>query len=386
MTREQESDLTFRGDVTPPSPPTTATESCPHRDGRAERGGGSGRTHSLRWWTVALCLFLFAPSAAAQPKRDRLEDSVDRALVFLQTMQEKDGAWLYFGQKSAAVTSLAVMAYLSAGHAPGEGPYAAVIDKGVRWVLAQQTPAGVIGAQQGMEMYHHGISTLMLAEVCGMTDAKLGQEVRAKLQRAVAVILKAQVSQNNVFDGGWRYNVASQDADISVSGWQILALRAAKNVGCDVPSQRIERAIAFVQRCRDLASGGYCYTPGGRVTLACTGTCVLALELCGKEMHHSREALQAGSYLLKFPLRWGDEHFPYASYYGAQAMFQLGNNYWNSYRPQLHKVLFANQQTNGSWLDGMGPVYATSLMVLALTVEYRYLPIYQRHEEPPPKK
>ena len=71
------------------------------------------------------------------------------------------------------------MAYLSAGHVPGEGPYAGVIDKGVRWVLAQQTPAGVIGNQQGMEMYHHGISTLMLAEVCGMTDAKLESILQA---------------------------------------------------------------------------------------------------------------------------------------------------------------------------------------------------------------
>ena len=58
-------------------------------------------------------------------------------------------------------------------------------------------------------------------------------------------------------------------------------------------------------------------------------------------------------------------------------MFQLGNNYWGVYRPRLHKALFDNQQPNGSWLDGMGPAYATALSVLALTVEYRFLPIYR---------
>jgi hypothetical protein len=162
----------------------------------------------------------------------------------------------------------------------------------------------------------------------------------------------------------------------------VLALRAAKNIGCDVPAERMGLAVAFIQRCRDASTGGYCYTPGGRVTMACTGTSILALELGGKERSRSREALQAGSYMLKHPLRWGDEHFPYSVYYGAQAMFQLGHNYWNFYRPQLHKVLFDNQQPNGSWLDQFGPVYATSLAVLALTVEYRYLPIYQRDEEP----
>jgi hypothetical protein len=322
-----------------------------------------------------------ALAGAQAPKKDRLEDSIDRALGFLQTMQEPDGAWLYFGQKSPAITSLAVLAYLSAGHVPGEGPYAPLLDKGIRWVLSQQDGRGLIGAGQGLEMYHHGISTIMLTQVCGMTDAKLGKEVRAKVERAVKIILQAQLSQQGPYQGGWRYNVVSLDADISVSGWQILALRGAKNIGCDVPSERIDRAIEFVLRCRDLSSGGFCYTPGGRVTLSCTGTCVLALELCGKERHRGREALQAGSYLLKHPLRWGDEHFPYAAYYGAQATFQLGNNYWNFYRPQLHKALLGNQQANGSWLDQMGPVYATSLSVLALTVEYRYLPIYQRHEE-----
>ena len=40
-------------------------------------------------------------------------------------------------------------------------------------------------------MYQHGICTLMLAEV-GMTEGKLAEEVRKKLERAVQVILKAQ--------------------------------------------------------------------------------------------------------------------------------------------------------------------------------------------------
>ena len=81
-------------------------------------------------------------------------------------------------------------------------------------------------------------------------------------------------------------------------------------------------------------------------------------------------------------MRWNDEAFFYAVYYGAQSMFQLGNNYWAYYRPQLHKVLFDNQQRNGCWIgyDHLGPIYATSMSILALTVEYRYLPIYQRDE------
>jgi hypothetical protein len=52
----------------------------------------------------------------------------------------------------------------------------------------------------------------------------------------------------------------------------------------------------------------------------------------------------------------------------------------------MHEVLFRYQQSNGSWSGGgsdggYGPQYCTSMSILALTVEYRYLPIYQRGEE-----
>src|SRR5262249_29897303 len=46
-----------------------------------------------------------------------------------------------------------------------------------------------------------------------------------------------------------------------------------------------------------------------------------------------------------------------------------------------------NQTRSGYWLGGdynalYGPAYCTAMAVLALTVEYRYLPLYQRGEEP----
>jgi hypothetical protein len=339
--------------------------------------------------TSAVLLLLLAVPAFGQAKaKDRLADGVDRGLAFLALLQEKDGAWVSSGIRSPAITSLSVMAFLSAGHVPGEGPYQANLDKGIRWVLAQQRPDGLFGTQDYGEMYHHGICTMMLCEVAAMTDAKLSAEIKPKLEKAVKLILKAQRTEPGVYRGGWRYRIDGNDADISVTGWQILALRGARNLGCDVPAQRIDLALGFVQQCRDPRSGGFTYIPGGGVTNACTATSILALELCGKERHHSREALLAGSFLLKTPQQPNDPHFHYTVYYSSQAMFQLGNNYWNVYRPQLHKLLLDSQQRNGSWLtnEPLGPSYATAMSLLALTVEYRLLPIYQRNEEPEAKK
>ncbi|MSQ94936.1 MAG: prenyltransferase [Gemmataceae bacterium] len=343
----------------------------------------------LRFTFGTILALLLASSAFAQsPAKDRLTESVDRGLAFLTLLQEKDGSWQASSTRHPAVTSLAVMAYLSAGHVPGEGPYRDNVEKGVRWVLNQQQPNGLFALPAWEEMYQHGICTMMLCEAAAMSDAKTAREIKSKLEKAIKLILQAQRAEKGPFQGGWRYRLDSNDADMSVTGWQLLALRAARNLGCDVPAERIDMAMQFITSCREPRSGGFGYIPGGPMTVACTGTGILAIELCGKERHHSRDALLGGSCLIKNPLKLDDPHFFYSAYYSSQAMFQLGNNYWNVFRPNLHKLLLDGQQRNGGWInnDNLGVSYNTAMAILALTVEYRYLPIYQRNEENEPAK
>jgi Prenyltransferase and squalene oxidase repeat len=334
--------------------------------------------------------------SSAQPRKDERNKAVDeaiaKALEFLQAGQNQDGTWSAGrGGSTAAITGLSVMAFLSAGHVPGEGVYGKTVEKGIRAVLRMQHPNGLIAGDGRHEMYHHGICTLMLAEVAGMTQGPLANEIRQKLEKAVNIILLAQRRGQFPDDpnrGGWRYQVAGDDADMSVTGWQLLALRAAKNLGCDVPPQAIDRAVDYIKRSQD-GQGAFCYTPGGRgPTIPCTGTGILGLAVCGKEHHRSPEAIRGGKFLMKYPPRWGQGHFFYMIYYCSQATFQLGGNYWEFYRPHLHDVLLKNQKPTGSWYgsDNYGPYYATSMAVLALAVEYRFLPIYQRGEEPSDRK
>jgi hypothetical protein len=344
----------------------------------------------MTWNTLAFLAVATSPLTGAEKptKRTALDDRVDRALEFLHGTQESDGAWRAGGGKNSAITGLAVMAFLSAGHVPGEGRYGETIEKGIDAVLRAQQTNGLVGDNSGHVMYHHGICTLMLAEVAGMTDGELAKQVKRGLEKAVAVILKAQRT-NSQHRGGWRYSTdPDSDSDISVTGWQLMALRAAKNVGCDVPPEAINKAIKYIKNCFVPGTGGFSYMArSGHATAACTGTSILCLELCGKDTHHADESLKGGSYLLKHPPRWGEVHFYYSVYYGSQGMFQLGGNYWTAYREKLHDALLTNQRDNGSWQGGdtdggYGANYCTAMAVLALTVEYRYLPIYQRAEEP----
>lgn len=331
--------------------------------------------------------------AAAERHREAFEYAIDNGLNYLAHGQAADGGWAIRTGKDPAVTALCVMAFMSAGHVPGEGAYGKVVEDGIKFVLNQQQSNGlIVGANQGhMEMYQHGICTLMLCEAVGMLpDRAAAARLRERLTQAVAVILKAQVRKGED-RGGWRYTMTSSDADISVTGWQLLALRAAKNIGCDVPAEPIEQAVGYIQRCHDPISGGYRYQRYGAVTIPCTGTSVLALEITtGKEHHDSTEAMKAGSLLLKNPLDHRQPHFFYGVYYTAQAMFQLGGNYWFDYRKKLHDLLLAQSppKSGGFWVGwgsfdaSIGPNYCTAMAILALTVEYRFLPIYQRSEEP----
>src|SRR5262245_6424408 len=122
-----------------------------------------------------------------------LDQAVDGALVYLAGSQDREGAWsVGYRGKNPAISALAVMAFLSAGHVPGEGKYGDTVKRGIEFVLSSQAPNGLLASEGHYEMYQHGICTLMLAEVVGMTDGKLAETVKTKLERAVQVILRGQ--------------------------------------------------------------------------------------------------------------------------------------------------------------------------------------------------
>ena len=82
-------------------------------------------------------------------------------------------------------------------------------------------------------------------------DPALAARSAAALARAVELILKAQDRARSARDhaGGWRYQPTSRDSDLSVTGWQVMALRAAKAAGCAVPAETIDRAVDYIKRC-----------------------------------------------------------------------------------------------------------------------------------------
>lgn len=244
-------------------------------------------------------------------------------------------------------------------------------------------------------MYGHGITTLMLTETLGMgSSIEQNERIHEALDGAIKVILKSQaVTKPKNMQGGWRYTPDARDSDLSVSAWQVMALRSAKNDGLDVPAEAIDNAVSYLENSftspvndkgipREPVNG-FAYMPGTySPTFTMTAAGLLAMQTCGR--YDSPLVSGAAAWLLEHPPRNKDRFFFYGMYYYAQGMHQVGGEAAETAAGLTRELLLRVQTRAGHWssLDGeernFGMVYATSLAVLSLGVRYHYLPIYQR--------
>lgn len=297
--------------------------------------------------------------------------ATSRALAWLASKQNSDGSWSEPRYPhNPAITSFALLAFLSQGHLPNRGIYSKEISKGTRFLLSCSREDGYLSGTRGGNMYSHGMATLVLAEVYGLTNDK---NIKPVLKKAVDLIVSAQNRE-----GGWRYSPRPTGADISVTIMQVMALRAAKNAGIHVKDVTMKDAIAYIKRCYHESSGGFSYQPGTRPGFARTAAGVCVLQLTGE--YKASEIPRAIEYLKEnFDAR---EHYWYGHYYASHAMHQVGGKEWKEWYDKLLEAMLPVQDSDGSWssLDrqSAGPVYQTAIAVIALSVPMNFLPIYQR--------
>ncbi len=339
--------------------------------------------------------FVLSPS-----QWERIDTSVDLALEFLATQQRRDGSFNTLDTGQPGVTSLCVLAFLSRGHVPGEGPYGERLNRAIDYVLSKQRSDGLLfnlpigpwyyGTATHTGIYNHAIAGLMLAEVYGMGDAERQERIRAGVSQAVAFTLghQSRFNRNRQEQGGWRYLKLSDhrsDADLSITAWQLLFLRSAKNAEFEVPQKAINEAMGYVERCFDPRRGTfvYCIVSGRLATPAMAGAGIVSLSMGGR--HESASARRAAEWMQRLPFdRYrAVERYHYSAYYCSQAAFQLGGDDWARFYPPLMNALVENQESDGSWQreareSVYGNAYSTALAVLALTPPYQILPIYQR--------
>jgi Prenyltransferase and squalene oxidase repeat len=317
--------------------------------------------------------------------------ATERGLAFLANTQNRDGSFgdspTYHG--NLAVTSLAGLAFMAGGHVPGRGPYGNNVLRTLQFVLGkeQKSPPGFLNNPAGHfrqgPMYSHGFATLFLAELYGMVpDRALQDRLKGTIERAVQVIVNSQNSE-----GGWRYEPVKQPADSSVTICQIMALRAARNVGFFVPKEAADKCVKYVRSCQT-ADGGFSYFSGqGGAAFPRSAAGVVALYCAG--VYSGPEVERGLRYLMNFkPGAFAgrgafvpEQHYYYGQYYAAQAMWTAGPKYWNEWFPAIRDELLRlnRSRQDGAWLDlQVCPHYATAMACIILQIPNNYLPILQK--------
>ncbi len=311
------------------------------------------------------------------------ETAIMRGLDWLQKTQDPDGSWGANdkddkGNPKAtdknAMTGMALLSFLGHCELTDSPKYGSTVNKAIEFLTS--TPGD---AFTGRECYSHPIRAYALCEAYTMTKIKK-LEGFAKL--ATEAIIKGQNES-----GGWAYGYGkgpTAHTDLSVTGWNIQALKAAALTGIyiDGLDEAMDKAIEYTKRCQD-STGKFAYKEGGGGKPSLTGTGVLCLQIWKNAK--SEEATKGLEWIVNNMAKEWAKVNVYEWYYHAQACFQAsgvsgGRKYWNAWNKDFQRIVLAAQASDGHWPHGAHyhgdtDIYRTTMTILMLEVYYRYAPM-----------
>lgn len=346
-------------------------------------------------------------------EKEGVAEIVRASLAWLARHQAEDGSWSPDGvvarcgrtdgfsgtcdpnpgwkEHREGLTGLALLAFLGAGVAPGEAADAAVVRKGIEFLVRRMNRSGQIGERKEKLMYDHLIATCALIEAAAM-----GGPHREEARRAFDFALEARNE-----GAGWRYSPRSGETDTSVTGWGAEVVMLGELMGWD-PGESTKRDIlAWFERATDATTHRTGYRDSRPVkvvlekvnevyadhpTLTAIATLTRVRQGDGKaaRVHSAVEMIcedspAAGARGLGLDF--------YYWHWAAAALFEqqgIEGKAWKEWYGELAKLLRARQNVeagtcrHGSWepVDRWsavgGRVYVTAMGALALLTPCRY--------------
>jgi hypothetical protein len=325
------------------------------------------------------------------------EEAVERALDWLAAHQLPSGGWSLVhdsgkcngrcrnnGVKDRfepAATGLSLLAFLGAGYTHQQGKHQQTVRKGIYFLLQilEETPQGgsfLYACDRGM--YNHGIAAFAICEAYQLSGDR---DLKRPAQMAIDFIVS---SQN--YRGGWGY-LPKQPGDLTLSGWQIMALKSGVAAGLEVPPATILRIDPFLDSQQSESGVFYGYGKPGRSS-TCTSIGLL-IRLFRGMPHTDARILGGADFLRKLGRSNGDAYF---NYYATLFLFHVGQPFWQDWNEKIREHLIGTQSTegheSGSWYfenaygkEG-GRLYTTAMCAMTLEVYYRFSPIYQQADIP----
>jgi hypothetical protein len=328
------------------------------------------------------------------------ENAVDKALEWLAYHQEADGHWdsvkynAEAGKVDTAMTSLALLAFLGAGHSEKVGQYKDNVQRAVQWLIGHQEANGCVFDKSDTAGINFGYSaamaTMALSEAGGMANIKMTRE---SAQKAVNYCVDIHQNGEGSEKLGWRYSPKADPADISNSGWFVMALKSAKVAGIHVDPAAFEGAIKYIDSLEIKNAGPDTgYGPASRFKYCLPDTIVSRHRdsaigvLCRQFLGWKKEDLQSSVeiYVADGGVPSAAKTDLYYWYYGALSTFQQGGEIWKNWNEAMKAALLPRQCKDGddagSWTPdtaayskNWGRVGETAISTLCLEVYYRYL-------------
>jgi hypothetical protein len=315
--------------------------------------------------------------------------AVELGLEWLAKNQMSDGSWSLIGpyedgganENRTAATALALNAFLGDGNTPKDGKYKENVRLGLMYLLKRQDDEGFFAGKEPsrQQMYAQAIATITICEAYGMTgDSKF----RIAAQKALKF---AEWSQSKL--KGWRYDPRI-DADLSVTGWFLMAFVTGKMVELEVDEEIFRSVGTFLDSVQHNEGSRYAYKEFDPPSLSMTAEGLLCRIYLGWPRTEPAMMRAVRDDLLTNKPRKDDEvSSVYYWYYATQVLHHLGGKDWDEWNAAMKKVLPDMQiragKEAGSWDPGKdqfgasgGRLYTTCLNIYCLEVYYRHLAMY----------
>ena len=269
------------------------------------------------------------------------------------------------------------MSMLGAGYTQRTGPYKTEVRMGLDYLLKKLKvgPHGGSLIQGESGMYSHAIATIAICEAYIMTrDTSLIDTI----DEARRFIESAQHKK-----GGWRY-IPGTKGDMTVTAWQIMALKSCEMAGFKTGELTWDRAESFINSL-GTSDGQYCYQHPDQRPRTTTAVGLLSKMYLGEALENDQLEMSAQILAQEKPSKT-DMYF---NYYATLVLSHRQDAAWDEWNVELRDYLVNTQDNSNTHQSGSryfadkhgkvgGRLYTTAMAVMTLEVYYRYMPLYDR--------
>lgn len=335
------------------------------------------------------------PKPIEPPKTEDIRRAMDRGIEFLLKHQNRNGSWgsanssrpneiyapvpgSHQGFK-AAVTAMAITALIETG---GPRPdVAAALDRAEPWLFEHLPKVRRSTPDAFYNVWTHAYSIQSLVRMLARKpdDADRRQRIRTLIAQQIDML-----GRYEMVDGGWAYydfNAQTQKPSGStisfVTAVVLVALREARDAGCDVPQPLIDRGMASIRRQRNpdfsyLYGSHHTYRPASPIdrpggSLGRSQACNFAMRIWGDRLV-TDDVLRTWLDRLFARSLWLDigrkRPIPHESWFAVAGYFYYFGHYYAArcieelpptdrprFRDYLAHALLRVQEKDGSWWD-----------------------------------